>query len=412
MSVAIFNLKKSVQGGLNITVFKNHLRQKLSIAPINEKAWYGENDKIKWDLKGHNVDYINLKNSYITGQLKFFQDATYAEEVTCELPYSNAGMLHRMELLFGSRPLQDIEYIGILIWMLMLGTSNNNTINPYTGFSTNCDYSVDKSHFGAEGYNFKLPFFTLLDPGKELPVFQLADRLTIRITLSPSAFWISSVDSHKFAKYQLRNPKLVIDGRLATTGGILLGNEFRYHSWDWRSYWNELTKTNRRTTLSFDFKKSSLKRFIGKFMDITSTDSHSGFGFTRSLKNSLEEYYWSMNGKYLPMDYPLRNSTSWYHQLLCFFHEVYNMGYIHNKTVPYEYSPTHENSFLQKCFWPICVFDRLPQNNNVISGLSTERFDIKFHWSNSVDLTQTNFLSFWGNDVIVHWVGGVIDLED
>jgi len=418
VSRAIFNLKQSVQAGLSKTVFKNHRRQKLYIRPINEKAYYVENDIVKFDLKGHGVDYINLQNSFIMCEITGIKDSNYNSPTkqTIYLPYGTVGLLRRFRLLFGSVSLQDLENCGLLWWMLMYGSSVQENQNLGTGFTTTCDFKIDGTKNNPA--TMKIPFMTILDICKEIPIFQVADRVTMEFTLNSANNCICcEKEDTQGAKFMITKMRLVVDGRVATSGGILEGSEFTFHSWDWRGYQNFLNQEQKSFSISYDLKKSSVKRFISKWVFPQATDFPAGTSFIKSEPNQLKYWYFSMGGKYLPYDFPMDNTMIMYQQLLSFFHLNFNMGFLTNQTIQYctntDSSTGHAlHNFLKNFFWFCCVFDRLPQNNQVMSGISTERFDIQLHVDLAIQLLTPLLVSFFEYDIIVHFRGGLIEIED
>ncbi len=486
LSQGVFDLKIAQLNQETITSFKDHKKESPKVHPRNEKDTYTSGDVITFDLKGQGVDYINMNNSALYLEIKPNNTTQGADDQDLNLLYGTCGLIARLQITNGSVDLMDINSnYGKFVYLEVLGNAGSENYKSknvgidglwssgLTNFQDDIDLQLEcPSSIDANVYhNFRVPLITILDAGGYLPVYNLAEQLQIKITLEQGRQCVWGGTTLSANNYLITRPFMVLDGLTVLGGGKMNNTPYRFHAINAISYKNQIS--NESESLSYDIKKTSLKKTMGFFyneetdftMDYrvrrcflggSTVGNHRGNVNGALVAPLCTNFVFNLGGKNFPYEQPL-DEQSQYIQVEKYFHKYdltngldddWMMGFFSGWGVgkcihePYRRAvvPAVDSLMTNIPFVNTilcCSFDRLDQTSEIISGIDSERFDIQLRFTGLSRIADQGIFAWfnpWGQgapvvtefefegsiyynaiywyDCIVTFSGGQINIKD
>jgi hypothetical protein len=385
----ILDLKQAQQTQNSIITFKNHLKQKYVIHPLNSGSQFISGNILEFSLKGHGLDYINLGNSYLTCQLTLTTPSTNLFDARIRMPLGTAGLINRVQVRIGSYDIQDIQYYGQWFYWSQMNKMYQRANNLIIGI--HADHNKQSYPSNTEA-SVILPVWTCLDNGGYLPIYNLAEDLRIRIYLATPQEALAEYNlplnadvndiNYILPSFLIEDPVFIVDGLIATQGSILTNEPYVFASENWLGFKDIFTQPQNNLPIthkiSFDIKKTSVKKNLCVYLKCPPLNIYLQTYEFGGFNQWIESYYYSMGGQNFPYSDPVDEAIKKYVEFLKYNGRDNNTvepNYLWNTSNYNGVSNQNHRTFSNAC---ICGnFDRLPYQPSIISGLDTERYPIQ-----------------------------------
>jgi len=462
----IRNLKLAQLRNNQLLTFKDHSRRWTRVYPQNAKFPYKENDLIKFSLKGADVDYINFNSSALVVTIKTFNSAK--EQAALLLPWTILGILKRYQLRSGIEDVEDIMEYGKMIWAEKMGTWKRNAQKIDQGW-----FSYKRQNYVHNGeYTFRIPLVTLLDMGGYIPAYNLAEQLKIIFTLAPNEEVLASQreelwgETVQAGSYEIADLYWLIDGIVVRSGGEMDPAPYKFMTTSCYAI-REVQEASIKTITNYDLHRTSLKKFMMFFQDLPqnfvnmTANTYTTYDQLANMRPlGLNGLAFSLGGVLWPYRNGLTNLLEMWFQFQKFFSRYDSSGNEDNYLVEYEdgwkapmeihepivstgyinpnnwregfalgagtlyFPPTGTNTQIERTMYAVTL-DVLDQENNVVSGMESERVDVQVQLSfdqvprpigygTDPDENEGRILwrySYFYYDVVVQIIGGQIKVE-
>lgn len=443
-ALEIVDLKRAQKEA--IYVLKNNVRNRFYVEPINNKGpYFNPNDVITFSLKPHGYDFIDFNSMCLSFEIQVWADGT---GITAG-PYNNAtqfftfmmgawSVIRRIELLVGSRTIEDIDNYHVLTTHHVLHNVDEGYTNTWNGWTPDFERANRCFHKGtapteAKWCRFKIPIHLCLERGTYLPIYNLAEDLQIRISLENqrrclrSGFITVSPAPTTQPMYAIRGLRISLEAINAMAGASLTPDVYPFTSSTVTHYTYPWAITSSLFSRPIDARYMSTKKIMALQMyenewnkgDFTAANSQywRSETFSSWFRDNIDTYVVRIGGVNFPAQDRVQLPIDMFNNTQIFYHNYddntsLKKDWINRDT--FWLNPllvtTDPANFTK--FSVCAVLENLPLAENIISGINTEKSNVMLEMSGTVAKAYNTVVLVWvWRDMIISFEEGTINVE-